>query len=245
GCSQRDQPAAIAHLDEAGRTPRRAQETLEILWLRVVHAAARMTRAQITPVQRKALVAVAPCRNRNVQVRIACEAAALAAIRTEACDRHPAGDTCGAPPAAREIHVPARAPVTASHREFVDAIDLRCSGIDDQVLRFAIGEIAARMRQGLEKAHRAWMHRVVHGAIRFSTMRPITTAISASRIILMRAEIARPLRSSPARRDAASSSAKRVAGSSPALRSSSRARVWSSERTTHTCGQESCAVGWV
>src|SRR5690606_7822914 len=41
GCSQRDQPAAIAHLDEAGRTPRRAQETLEILGLRVVHAAAR------------------------------------------------------------------------------------------------------------------------------------------------------------------------------------------------------------
>src|SRR6187402_732308 len=57
GNCHRDQAMILAELDQARRAPRGVEESREILGPRIVHSAAGMARLQISPVERKVLVA--------------------------------------------------------------------------------------------------------------------------------------------------------------------------------------------
>jgi len=149
-----DAEEAIAEviLEEEGRAPWRRQEALKIFLVRPVHAAAAVACPQVAlvevmPVGRKAGDTFA-----DRQVGVALEAATLGAIGGEAVHVDAAGHAGLAGAALGEVEVPAGAAETLGERRAVQLVEIRRAGIDHEVLRRPLGEVAAGVRQGLEQA---------------------------------------------------------------------------------------------
>jgi hypothetical protein len=110
-----------------------------------------MAQVEVAAVQVEIFVAEFGAHDLDGEIGIALHAAALAAVGDEFGDRNARGDAGTAAAAMRTVDVPAGAAESLGQRGFVDVGQMFAGRIDHQVLRGAIGEVAARVRQRLEQ----------------------------------------------------------------------------------------------
>ncbi|ODU42968.1 MAG: hypothetical protein ABS96_23960 [Lysobacteraceae bacterium SCN 69-123] len=158
GDGHRQQPATPAggtrgaDLEEAPMRPAADQELVELVRAMVVHAALGMACGQVAPVQRELLVGACGRQHPAIEVLVARQAAALAAVGCEAVHRHPhrhAGPALLAVRAVDQVAGAAEAPAQCHRVELAEAAVLR---VEHQVARAPLREIAAGVLAGLEQA---------------------------------------------------------------------------------------------
>ena len=154
GDRDREQPVAalFAQFEEAAVVPRANQELVEFVGAVVVHAAAGMPAGQVFPVQREVLVAADRRHDACIDVGIARQATALAAIRPECPDRDAHGHAGVATAAARPIDDVAGAAEAPVQRQRIGLRQARVARVEDQVAGLAPLPVAAGMGARVEHA---------------------------------------------------------------------------------------------
>jgi hypothetical protein len=143
----------LAQFQEAALRPRADQELVELGSAMAVHAAMRMARGQITLVEREMLLAAFGRQDACIDIGIAREAAALAAIGDERIDRNAHRDAGVASLAVRPIDDVAGTAEAPAQRQRIQLRQPRIARVQHQVARFAVGPVAAGMLAGVEQAH--------------------------------------------------------------------------------------------
>ena len=153
----RQQPARAVvagqpHLHEARLGPAADQELVELDGAVAIHAAIAMACGQVALVQLEMLGGAPRRRDPRLDVGIACQAAALAAVGLEGGHRDAHGHAGAALLAVRPVDQVAGAAESPVQRLRVDVRQARVARVEHEVARAAFGPVAAGMATGLEQA---------------------------------------------------------------------------------------------
>ena len=152
GDRDRDQPAVQPQFQQAAIVPAPDQELVELRRAMVVHAAVDVTRAQVAPVQRQALVVAPGRQDARCDVGVARQGPALAAIGHEGGDRNAHRDAGPACRAVRPVEQVAGSAEAPAQRLRIGQREAGILGIEHEIAGHALGPVTAGVGAAVEQA---------------------------------------------------------------------------------------------